>query len=80
MRWHALAKVHRRLRIVEATRLFLCGYTALRRAIDRRFTQRFFAWAPYLYGELGDAVEEEERALIDAGAIQATGFLYVGES
>jgi SAM-dependent methyltransferase len=57
----------------------LHGYTALREALDRRFTQRFFAWAPYLYGELGDAVEQEERALIDAGAIQATGFYYVGE-
>ena len=35
---------------------------------------------PYLYGELTGAVSEpEERALIDAGAIQATGFRYVGE-
>jgi SAM-dependent methyltransferase len=57
----------------------LHGYTALREALDRRFTQRFFAWVPYLYGELGDAVEQEERALIDTGAIQATGFCYVGE-
>jgi ubiquinone/menaquinone biosynthesis C-methylase UbiE len=57
----------------------LHGYAVLREALDRRFTQRFFAWAPYLYGELGDGVEQEERALIDAGAIQATGFYYVGE-
>jgi hypothetical protein len=35
---------------------------------------------PYLYGELAGAVTEpEERALIDAGAIRATGFRYVGE-
>jgi hypothetical protein len=32
------------------------------------------------YGELaGAASEQEERALIEAGAIQATGFRYVGE-
>jgi SAM-dependent methyltransferase len=57
----------------------LHGYAALREALDRRFIQRFFAWAPYLYWELGEAVEEEERALIETGAIQATGFYYVGE-
>jgi SAM-dependent methyltransferase len=53
-------------------------YTALREGLDRRFVQRFFAWVPYLYWELGNAVEEEERALIEAGEIQATGFYYVG--
>jgi SAM-dependent methyltransferase len=53
---------------------------ALRSELDRRFTRRFFAWTPYLYGELGGAdTEREERALINAGAIQATGFVYVGE-
>jgi SAM-dependent methyltransferase len=57
----------------------LHGYGALRKELDRRFDERFFAWAPYLYGELGEAVEQEERALIEAGAIQATGFYYVGE-
>jgi SAM-dependent methyltransferase len=57
----------------------LHGYKALREALDRRFMQRFFAWVPYLYGEVGDALEQEERALIDTGAIQATGFCYVGE-
>jgi len=52
----------------------------LRSELDRRFTRRFFAWTPYLYGELGGAdTEREEQALIDAGAIQATGFVYVGE-
>ena len=58
----------------------LHGYAAMRQELDRRFTERFFAWMPYLYGELtGAASEPEERALIDAGAIQATGFRYVGE-
>ena len=58
----------------------LHGYAAMRKELDRRFTERFFAWMPYLYGELADAATEaEERQLIDAGAIQATGFRYVGE-
>jgi 2-polyprenyl-3-methyl-5-hydroxy-6-metoxy-1,4-benzoquinol methylase len=58
----------------------LHGYAAMRQELDRRFIERFFAWRPYLYGELSGAVSEaEERALIDAGAIQATGFRYVGE-
>jgi hypothetical protein len=52
----------------------------MRRELDSRFTERFFTWMPYLYGELGGvASEAEEQALIDAGAIQATGFRYVGE-
>jgi Methyltransferase domain len=59
----------------------LHGYAAMRRELDSRFTERFFTWRPYLYGELGGGVasEAEEQALIDAGAIQATGFRYVGE-
>jgi SAM-dependent methyltransferase len=58
----------------------LHGYAAMRHELDRRFIERFFAWMPYLYGELAGAVTEpEERALIEAGAIQATGFRYVGE-
>jgi SAM-dependent methyltransferase len=57
----------------------LHGYAAMREELDRRFVERFFAWTPYLYGELADAVDEvEERALIDAGVIRATGFYYVG--
>ena len=43
-------------------------------------SRRFFVWTPYLNRELGDAIDERaERALIEAGAIQATGFRYVGE-
>jgi ubiquinone/menaquinone biosynthesis C-methylase UbiE len=58
----------------------LHGYAAMRQELDRRFTERFFAWLPYLYGELAGAVSPaEERALIDADVIQATGFRYVGE-
>jgi SAM-dependent methyltransferase len=58
----------------------LHGYAAMREELDRRFTERFFTWTPYLHGELAGAVcEREERALIDAGTIQATGFRYVGE-
>jgi len=57
----------------------LHGSVALRRGLERHFTERFFAWTPYLHGELGEAVEDEERLLIEAGQIQATGFFYVGE-
>jgi SAM-dependent methyltransferase len=57
----------------------LHGYAAMRKELDRHFTERFFGWMPYLYGELARVEEQEERALIDAGAIQAMGFRYVGE-
>ena len=58
----------------------LHGYSAMRRELDRRFRERYFRWLPYLHGELGDpSVEAEERHLIDAGEIEATGFRYVGE-
>ncbi len=50
----------------------------MRRELDRRFTERLFAWTPSLYLELGGALEQEEQRLIEAGSIQATGFLYVG--
>ena len=40
--------------------------------------ESFFAWTPNLYSELGQTLEDEERTLIEAGAIQATGFIYVG--
>jgi len=52
----------------------------MRTELDRRFEERLFVWTPYINRELGDAVDERaERALIEAGAIQATGFRYVGE-
>jgi SAM-dependent methyltransferase len=63
----------------EADHADLHGYEAMRMELDRRFTERFFTWRPYLYGELTAVDEEEERALIEAGAIEAMGFRYVGE-
>jgi SAM-dependent methyltransferase len=59
----------------------LHGYAVMRVELDRRFNQRYFAWKPCLYSELGGVIDEQqEQALIDAHAIQATGFLYVGEA
>jgi SAM-dependent methyltransferase len=53
--------------------------TALRPALAARFTEEASAWTPYLhdYG-LHEAVEPLERALIQAGAIQAVGYVYAG--
>jgi SAM-dependent methyltransferase len=57
----------------------LHGSAVMRTELDRRFEERLFVWTPYINRELGDAVDERaERALIEAGAIQATGFRYVG--
>ena len=63
----------------EADHAGLHGSTAMRRDLERRFTERWFAWTPSLYLELGEALEGEELRLIEAGSIQATGFQYVGE-
>jgi SAM-dependent methyltransferase len=54
--------------------------TDLRRELDARFLQRYCGWVPYLfdYG-LNDSFESVERELIESGAIEATGFRYVGE-
>jgi SAM-dependent methyltransferase len=57
----------------------LHGYAAMRRELDRHFSERWFAWTPHLYFELGKVLEQEELKLIEAGSIQATGFQYVGE-
>ena len=44
------------------------------------FVERALVEVPYLYAyRLDDAVEPVERALIEAGAIEATGVLYAGE-
>ena len=54
--------------------------TAMLAALAGHFTPLYFAWAPYLHGELAPAVTaEHEQSLIDAGTIQATGFNFVGE-
>ena len=53
----------------------------MRTELDRHLEeQRFFVWTPCLNRELGKAIDgRAEQALIDAGAIQPTGFRYVGE-
>jgi SAM-dependent methyltransferase len=59
----------------------LHAYQAMRDALDARFRERYFTWVPYLHHELGlVATEAVEQALIDTGAIRATGFRYVGET
>jgi SAM-dependent methyltransferase len=64
----------------EADHAGLHTSVAMRSELDRCFEERFFVWTPSLNRELGDAVDERaELALIEAGAIQATGFRYVGE-
>lgn len=63
----------------EAEHLGLHGFAALREGLDARFDERAFEWIPYLHRKLaGVATEVLEQALIDAGAIQALGFRYVG--
>jgi hypothetical protein len=37
----------------EAVHAGLHGYAAMRRELDLRFTERWFAWTPSLYLELG---------------------------
>jgi SAM-dependent methyltransferase len=57
------------------------AFEELRRELDRRFAERLLTWVPYLHAELEGVVSEElERELIAAGAIQATGVRYVGET
>ena len=52
----------------------------LRRELDRLFVERALEEVAYLYSHrLDDAVEPVERALIEQGAIEATGVLYAGE-
>ena len=59
----------------------LHGYEAMREALDARFRERFFSWEPFVYHYLDDSVATEalERGLIEADAIQAVGWRYVGE-
>jgi SAM-dependent methyltransferase len=76
---HAPSSLEACLAKWEADHADLHGYPAMRRELDLRFSERSFAWTPSLYPELGQALEQDERKLIDAGSIQATGFQYVGE-
>lgn len=62
-----------------AAHLGIHGYAALRAEIDARFAERDFVRTPFLHRLLGGvATEVLEQALIDARAIQALGFRYVG--
>jgi SAM-dependent methyltransferase len=58
------------------------GFHSSRQMLDefgRRFIERHFAWVPYLYPDLdADTSEADESAAIEAEAINATGFRYVG--
>ena len=52
---------------------------ALLRALRAQFEEQYFEWVPYLPGELaGFASEALERTLVDTGAIDPTGFRWVG--
>ena len=53
-------------------------FRQMRRALDRRFTTRFFAWTPYLHDYLEVTTEPNERRLIEASLIAPVGFRYVG--
>jgi SAM-dependent methyltransferase len=54
---------------------------ALLGALRARFDERHFGRTPYLHGELGGVASEAlERTLIDAHAINATGFRWIGRS
>jgi ubiquinone/menaquinone biosynthesis C-methylase UbiE len=57
----------------------LHGYETMRTALDARFEELRFEWRPYLYRLLdgGDGAAHEQGQ-IDADAILATGFRYVG--
>jgi len=51
----------------------------MRDELRRRFVERHFEWVPYLYPDLDEGTSEaDESAAIEVGAINATGFRYVG--
>jgi hypothetical protein len=52
----------------------------MREEIGRRFIERYFLWWPFLYPDLDDTSEADELAAIEAGAINATSFCYVGSA
>ena len=56
------------------------GFGALHGELMRHFRERLLTWGPYLYCyELDEALQPLEQKLIAQGAIQATGFRWVGE-
>jgi ubiquinone/menaquinone biosynthesis C-methylase UbiE len=75
----APASIEEMLRDWDEEHVGLHGYDAMRRSLDARFEQVHFEWRPYLYRLLDDVGSEPlERSLLDAGAIRALGFRYVG--
>jgi SAM-dependent methyltransferase len=56
----------------------LHGDEALRGALESRFATRSFERGPDLYHELGADTRAAEAAAIEAGAIRAIGFRWVG--
>jgi SAM-dependent methyltransferase len=57
------------------------GLEEMKAALDPRFREQLFAMVPYLWRHLeGAASVANEEAAIDAGAISALGFRYVGEA
>jgi hypothetical protein len=46
--------------------------------LRRRFAQQSLTWGPYLYVDL-NVSEADEAASIASGAVQATGFRFVGK-
>jgi ubiquinone/menaquinone biosynthesis C-methylase UbiE len=52
-------------------------FEKVRRAMDKRFSERHFEWEPYFSRHLG-ADEDEELRLIEAGEIRPLGFRFVG--
>jgi ubiquinone/menaquinone biosynthesis C-methylase UbiE len=57
----------------------LHGYSALREALDDRFSERAFEWRPYFHRSLHrDDLETAEREAVAEGEIRALGFRYVG--
>ncbi len=54
--------------------------STIRSELEPRFAERVFEWRPFLYSRrLDDTLEPLEQALIEDGAIDATGFRFVGE-
>lgn len=51
---------------------------AIVRELDARVTPRLIQETPYFFSELCSTTWTDERRAIDAGAIQATGLLFVG--
>ena len=58
----------------------LHGYETMREELEARFREHFFSWEPFLYKYLEDRATAEslERSLIEADAIRAIGWRYVG--